>query len=184
MKFKNRVTLMLIALNIIVYLYQVYLRSKHPEAEFIFMLENAISNQGQIKTIITNMFIHKDIFHLGMNMLGLYFLGSYIEKNMKENKYLMLYFVSGLVASLFSLLYVTFITPNLVIGASGAIFGLWAYFSLYKNEFNEFLLMAGVTNIAMIAGGLPIAWYAHLGGALAGIAIWKLEKRKKTIYKL
>jgi membrane associated rhomboid family serine protease len=182
----NKITIMLISVNIIVYFYQVYLRTKFPEAEFLFMLDNAISNKGQLKTLVTNMFIHKDIFHIGMNMMGLYFLGSYIEGTMKEKKYFILYFASGLIASLVSFLYVKFIDPQLVIGASGAIFGLWAYYSLYRNEFKEFLLIAGITNLAMIFGGLPIAWYAHLGGSIAGIIIWKLERKakKQTIFKL
>lgn len=188
MKLNNRITIMLIALNIIVYFYQIYLKTKYPDLGLMFMLENAISNQGSIKTLITNMFIHNDIMHLGMNMLGLYFIGSYIERNMKENKYLILYFFSGLIASIVSIFYVNFISPHLVIGASGAIFGLWAYYSLYRNEFKDFLLIAGITNIAMIMGGLPIAWYAHLGGTIGGISFWYFEQKRKnkkqTIFKL
>ena len=185
---KERITISIIVINVLVYLYQLYLGNMNPELQYFFMVDNSIHPGGNIKTIITNMFIHKDILHLGMNMLALYFIGTFLERSISEKKYIMLYFVSGLSASLISFLYIVFVSPQIVIGASGAIFGLWAYYSLYKNEFNEFLLIAGLSNIAMIFGGLPIAWYAHLGGAIAGIFLWKIEQsninnKRKNIYK-
>ena len=187
-KFKReKITITLILLNIAVYIYQVYLGMTDMNIQYNFMVDNSIHPGGSLKTILTNMFVHKDIIHLGMNMLALYFIGSFLERNMSDKKYFVLYFVSGLLASLVSFFYIIFVSPQIVIGASGAIFGLWAYYSLYKNEFNEFLLIAGLTNIAMIFGGLPIAWYAHFGGAIAGISIWYIEnkkRKKKTIYKI
>jgi len=179
-----KITLTLIIVNIIVFMYQIYLGLDNQDLSYAFMANNALSPSGNIITLITNMFIHHDIMHIGMNMFGLYFLGKYIEGTIKENKFLALYFISGLTASIISFIYINTIMPHMVIGASGAIFGLWAYYSLYRKEFKDFLIIAGITNIAMIFGGLPIAWYAHLGGAIGGIGFWYYENRRKKLYKI
>jgi membrane associated rhomboid family serine protease len=68
----------------------------------------------------TSLFIHASASHLFFNMLGLYFFGRVLEPEVKRKWFLAIYFASGLLGNLVFL----FTTPGIVVGASGAIFGL------------------------------------------------------------
>src|SRR2546427_11744716 len=70
-------------------------------------------------TIVTYMFLHAGPTHLLFNMLGLYFFGPRLELVIGGNRFLALYFTSGIAGALLSLF-----TPTVgIVGASGAIFG-------------------------------------------------------------
>lgn len=140
--------------------------------------------------IITHMFMHYDIKHLLFNMLGLFFLGPMVEATLGPKRFLTLYLVSGLAATLLHMLLV----KGAVVGASGAVYGVLAAFAtMFPNI--EMMLMfipvpikAKYLAIGLIVFGLisgytgmqsGIAHYAHVGGAVMGflmILYWKMAK--------
>src|SRR6185436_3814100 len=79
-------------------------------------------------TIITYMFLHGGIGHIFFNMLALFFFGPRMEAELGGNKFLGLYFTSGIAAALVSSIF-SYHTP--IIGASGAVYGVMLGFAYY-----------------------------------------------------
>jgi membrane associated rhomboid family serine protease len=76
---------------------------------------------GEWYRLLTAAFLHAGIFHLGLNMLMLWWIGAPMEEAMGRSRFLLLYVVSGLAGSAGALLW----SPDKVtVGASGAVFGL------------------------------------------------------------
>lgn len=128
--------------------------------------------------VITSMFLHANIAHLFGNMVNLFFLGEIIEKKIGPWWFLGLYFVSGIVGTV-----ATFIsevitdTPVIVIGASGAVFGLFGILLtlvLFKEIRMSTMPIARVIVIIlfMVLEGFSytdVAVWAHVGGLFGGI---------------
>jgi membrane associated rhomboid family serine protease len=77
--------------------------------------------EGEWWRLLTAAFLHANLFHLGMNMLMLWWIGAPLEEAMGRGRFLLLYVVSGLAGSAGALLW----SPGgLTVGASGAVFGL------------------------------------------------------------
>jgi rhomboid protease GluP len=126
--------------------------------------------------MFTVMFLHAGIIHLGLNMYALYLFGSLVEDAYGPVRFLAIYLVSGLLASVASFV---FGPPNLVgVGASGAIFGLlgaWFAYNYRRREMRfhranlQGAVMLIVLNLVLSAGlSSIIDWRAHVGGLVAG----------------
>ncbi len=145
-------------------------------------------------TLVSYMFFHGDIFHLAGNMLFLWVFGDNVEDAMGHAKFLVFYLLCGVIAGLAH----TFMmpgSPNPLIGASGAVAGvIAAYLMLHPRvrvwvlafQFIPLRLSAAVvlgvwivTQFIMILlpeiG--PVAWWAHIGGLVAGAALIVVLKR-------
>lgn len=132
--------------------------------------------------LFTSMWLHSlSPFHILANMLSLYVLGSQIESVLTPLRYLGLYLISGLAGNLAFWA----LGPDLpAVGASGAIFGLLG-FALVWTRFNSQVVLMTAINV-IIGFTVPnIAWQAHFGGMVAGMALaflWftlpELRKRK------
>lgn len=138
--------------------------------------------------IITHMFMHGDERHLFFNMLGLYFLGTWVESSLGPKRFLILYLSSGFVASIAQLI----LTKGAIVGASGAVFGVLAGFATMFPNMQLMLLFppipikAKYMAIGLIAIGLfsgvtgaqpGIGHFAHIGGAICGFMLihyWKM----------
>lgn len=148
--------------------------------------------------LIVSTFMHGGIFHLAFNMLYLWIFGNNVEDFLGPARFILFYVLSGLGASLTHILF----NPNSqvpMIGASGAIAGvLGAYLILYPQArvltlvFLFFFIRIIAVPAAFVLGiwiliqvlnigaGAGVAWFAHIGGFLIGIALIKLvTKRKK-----
>ena len=134
---------------------------------------------GQLWRLVTSMFVHFGILHLGMNMWCLWQLGGLCEQILGKARYLGLYFLTGVGGSLASL----FFNPVVVsAGASGAIFGLAgvlvAVLYLRKDLFPaearsallSNMLFFVVLNLALGASIPGIDMSAHVGGLVTGLA--------------
>jgi rhomboid protease GluP len=140
---------------------------------------------GQWWRMLTSMFLHFGIIHLGFNMLCLFALGSLAERLMGRAGFLVLYFASGLAGSLLSLA----ISPGVVsAGASGAIFGvvggmvtyLWLKkapidFAKAKKELQSLGIFIAYNVLYGLRPGVDIM--AHAGGLIAGLAIGAILPR-------
>ncbi len=199
------VTVVLIILNILIFLYQIF----SPEGLQYFVLRmgaipyeithfTTISHLPRISpplTLLTSLFLHGSFLHLFGNMLYLWIFGNNIEDFLGPFRYILFYLLSGLGASL---VHIIFHPSSRVpmIGASGAIAGvLGAYFLLYPQArvltlvfiwilpVPAFFILglwfvAQVMNIG-IGGG--VAWFAHIGGFLIGIALIRIYVKRRKI---
>ena len=123
--------------------------------------------------MITSTFLHSQAspLHLLFNMYSLFIFGPVLESLIGRVRFLVLYLVSGFAGSVAVLL----LAPNIqVLGASGAIFGLMgAYFvitrHLGRGQTQVFIVIALNLVIGFVIPG--VAWQAHLGGLIAGVAV-------------
>lgn len=128
---------------------------------------------GEVWRLLTGAFVHEDLWHIGFNMLALYFLGPALEALLGRLRFVGLYLASAL----FSGAVVYVVTPlNLpTIGASGAIFGLFGAVILLRRYLRvDLTWIVGVLAINVVINvifrdSLSIA--GHVGGLIAGLAV-------------
>ena len=145
-------------------------------------------------TILTSMFVHRGLFHLAGNMLYLWIFGDNVEDRLGRFRFLLFYLLSGVGAAATQILS----DPHSkipMIGASGAISGvLGAYLLLYPHArvvtlvfFGWFVrvieiravFVLGFWILVQLASGLltwgaqvgGVAWFAHVGGFVAGLVM-------------
>lgn len=179
---KPIVTKILIIINILIYLICALLLMYKPELNIIINYYGAnnyelIQSEGYLGLyrLVTSMFLHADIFHIFFNMYALYIVGSQVERYYGAKKYLLIYFISGIVGSLFSNVFMT--SGTISIGSSGAIFGLFgalAYFAYnYRAVLGNFLkgsiipVLAINLCLGLFISGIDV--FAHIGGLIAGV---------------
>lgn len=151
-------------------------------------------------TVVTSMFMHGGIMHLGGNMLYLWIFGNNVEDSMGRGRFVVFYLLCGTAAALTqSLSDPTSTVP--MIGASGAIGGvLGAYLVLHPRAnvrvFFWFLIIVRLINVpAVIVLGLwfagqvfsgvmtptgegGVAFWAHIGGFVAGVVLIPFFRRR------
>ncbi|MDF2702675.1 MAG: Rhomboid-like protein [Rubrobacteraceae bacterium] len=137
----------------------------------------ALVAQGEWWRLLSSMFLHSGAVHLGLNMLSLYFLGSFIEVAFGRGRFLALYLLSGLSGGLAYLYFGGFNVP--AVGASGAIFGLLGGvlgYALRRGTFSwqnpliRQLLILLALNLYIGFSVPNISNTAHLGGLAGGFA--------------
>lgn len=216
---KPLVTIGLIAVNILVFLYQISLQglgsAEGARATRDLFLEfglvpcrlTGLCSAGEsllapILTVPTSMFLHGGLLHLGGNMLYLWIFGNNVEDTLGHARFALFYLGSGVVAAAAQ----TALDPASavpVIGASGAVSGvLGAYLLLFPRANVLTLLVIGFfVRVVRIpapvvlgfwfvvqfvsglvtwheGGGAEVAWFAHLGGFLAGMALLLLLRSR------
>ena len=162
------------------------------EISFHFSLFN------QFISLFTYMFLHGGFWHFLGNMWSLYIFGDNIEGHFGSLRFLGFYLICGLVSGMAHfMLNPTSVVPT--IGASGAIAGVMgAYFLLYPRSkiltlvpiiiipmfiqipafvFLGIWFLIQFLNAAGSGAGSGIAWWAHIGGFIAGLVLVKLDKR-------
>jgi membrane associated rhomboid family serine protease len=182
----NLVTRILIAVNVAVYLAELAAGgSIDGTGNWIYehglLVANALYGNGtpagvahgEWWRLITSAFLHYGPFHLGINMLSLYFAGSILEQVIGRWRYLLLYLVSGLAGSAGALYW----TPNgFTVGASGAIFGVLGALLVLERRGN---IATGGQVAGLIVLNLVITFAyrssisvgGHVGGLIAGVLL-------------
>jgi membrane associated rhomboid family serine protease len=145
-------------------------------------------------TILTSMFVHGGLFHLAGNMLYLWIFGDNVEDRLGRVRYLLFYLLSGVGAAAAQILS----DPHSkipMVGASGAISGvLGAYLLLYPHarvvtlvffgwlvrviEIRALIVLGFWIVVQLVSGLLTwgaqvggVAWFAHVGGFVAGLVM-------------
>ena len=127
--------------------------------------------------MITSTFLHGGIFHILLNMWALWVMGQFMEAAIGRLKFVILYLISGFAGSV--LVVAIAPVPTLVVGASGAIFGLFgalavhAYFNRGDFQSSAFLrqiMFLIVINLVFSFLWSGISWQAHIGGLVGGAA--------------
>lgn len=179
-------SLTLIIINVVIYLFQIAI----PKITEMFKLTSAIV-WHQPWTLVTAMFLHGSFSHLLFNMYALLLFGPLVERKIGVKRFLVLYFVSGIVASLAALYY-----PS-ALGASGAIMGVLGmvimlfpdlrvlfFFVIPMSMRTAGIIFAAIDLLGFFAGGSSVAHLAHLAGLAVGIGYgyYLLTKKKKFIF--
>ena len=181
MAIKQRGLIVWIAfLNVIIF---AYMAIANPFLISKYALSYAKIAAGHGYTLLTYMFVHANLAHITLNTFGLLFFGYNMEKEFGAAPTLMVYLVSGIIAGAAFIL--TSAPASMVVGASGAIFGLMAYLTLvrpFKITPMPFfipmpvalatVLYAILVVPVFISGDLAkfgnVAQSAHLGGLIGG----------------
>jgi membrane associated rhomboid family serine protease len=128
-------------------------------------------DDGQWYRMLTSVFFHTNVLHIGMNMWSLWIIGPAVEQLLGRWRFLGLYLVSGLAGSALCLI-VAPDTPTL--GASGAIFGLLGALLVLQRKRGYQLgpiVMIIVVNLVATFTIPQISWEAHVGGLAAGLVV-------------
>lgn len=132
---------------------------------------------GRVWLLVSSVFLHSGFIHLALNMLSLYFLGSFVEVAFGRGRFLALYLTSGLAGGIAYLFFGDF--NGSVVGASGAIFGLLGGvlgYSLRRGTFSwqnpliRQLLILTALNLYFGFSVSNISNTAHIGGLVGGLA--------------
>lgn len=140
--------------------------------------------------LVTHIFLHAGPFHLLINMIFLFFLGSELERRIGGKRFLTVFFLSGLIAGIgYSLWSIFVLGPPfaVAVGASGALFGVFAclavlaphirlYVYFIPMKITHALILFALLDLLFIGSGDAIARSAHLSGVLAGLVMGKQIK--------
>jgi membrane associated rhomboid family serine protease len=128
---------------------------------------------GATWQLVTSMFTHVELWHIGFNMLALYVLGPQLELMLGRARFLALYLLSGLVGSAF--VYWLAAERSVTVGASGALFGLMAALLIVaikvRGDVQGLIWLVGVNVAITIFGRGFISWQGHLGGFVGGLVL-------------
>lgn len=138
--------------------------------------------------LLTVLLVHASILHVGLNMLVLWMIGRSLEPILGRWRFLVLYLIAGLGGSVA----VALIAPGTpVVGASGAIFGLFGAMLLIARHVGadvwQIAILIGINLafpfvLALFSGGgsVQISWQAHVGGLIAGGLVGLIYARTRN----
>jgi membrane associated rhomboid family serine protease len=207
------VNTLLILTNVIVFLYELTLPPRQQQvfelanATIPNHIRLAFSGHGSLEAaffpIFTSMFLHSGFLHIAGNMLFLWIFGDNVEDYFGHFPYLLFYLACGIGSGLAHIIF-NFHSSLPALGASGAISGVMgAYIVLFPRArvltlvfiffipIPAFIILgywfllqfvAGVSSVGAAATG-GVAWWAHIGGFLMGMAITGLSlgDRKQSV---
>ncbi|MFQ5585380.1 MAG: rhomboid family intramembrane serine protease [Thermodesulfobacteriota bacterium] len=200
------VTIAIILVNIVIFIYQLSIgdwgerlfvqRAGAIPYEITHLRDLHPPNLVPIPlTVFTALFIHGGLAHLTGNMLYLWIFGDNIEDRLGHIRFLLFYLIAGMIATLSHVL----LAPAShipMIGASGAIAGilgaylvlfpgatvstlvfLFIFFDIIKIPAVVFLVLWFAVQLMSSGLGGGIAWYAHIGGFIAGVILIRIFLR-------
>lgn len=210
LKTRPTATLVIIALNIALYAITSYTKYFLGISEYWVsaggFVPSLIVFPSQLYRIFSSMFLHADFFHILFNMYFLHLFGRAVENALGRLRYLALYLVSGIAASIFHTAFsflggfTAYVIP--AIGASGAISGIlgaylmlfpgtslvmgWFFFMFpvfFRLKAAYYLIFWFATQLiygyARLAGSTAV--FAHAGGFIAGIAVLAVVANKERM---
>lgn len=176
------VTPIIIDLNILLYLIMVFagLGIVSFKAEDLLHWGGnfrPLVEEGQWWRLLTNTFLHGGLMHIVANMVGLLFVGLFLEPAIGTKRFAIFYVATGILASIAS---IWWHAATVSVGASGAIFGMYGVFlalllrKVFPAELNKAfltstLVFVGFNLVMGLAGGIDNA--AHIGGLVSGFVI-------------
>lgn len=151
------------------------------------LIPYSVVTNYEIWRIFTYMFLHGGFWHLLLNMWGVYLFGSMLEQYMGSKKFLFLYFISGIFAGVFWVLF-NWNSMAVCIGASGALFGILTGAALlFPNSMIMLLIppiplklrtfaiiYALIETFSAVTGfDGQVAHLAHIGGLIGGYLVMR-----------
>ncbi len=173
----QNVTKILVIINVIVFLINYILGYSFYQFIFGALL---ITSPSTWLSILLAGFTHFSIMHIFFNMSFLLSVGPMLEQLLGRSKFLILYFISLFVSGLVVIIFGNELA--MTAGASGALYGLFAYFVCYMFKYGtdpihkrNVLSTFGINVlITFLIPGISIA--GHIGGAIAGVVIFYINE--------
>ena len=159
--------------------------------DYILILGAKINSRiaaGELWRLVTPLFIHASLLHIGFNLYALFSLGQQMETFYGPLRFTLLFFLAGLAGSIASLLF----NPAISVGASGAVFGLIGAEGvlLYRNRallgprgrraLQNVIAIIVLNLFIGLQGGIDN--WAHFGGLIGGLTlgwfvgpVWRLD---------
>lgn len=180
----------LLIINVIVFVAFYMIFPQYTRATYLYY---PTMDAFQPYQLISHMFMHGSESHILFNMMSLFFLGPMVEQRMGSKRFLIFYLLCGFgaMALHLGLTYLGQLDPRVpVVGASGAIMGVFVAFAMFYPNTKLMLLfppipikakflMLGLIAFDLFSGvsgmNTGIAHFAHLGGVIAGallITMW------------
>lgn len=183
------VTYIIIGICVLNFIIQTIMKTKFSDSSSVMVFLGAeyktfTLGLNEYYRLFTYAFVHADIIHLTCNMISLYSIGRYVEYRYGHLKYLLILFYSivigGLTQGILS-------DNSICIGISAGIYGLLVIFIIDA-------ITSGMINLRALLPTILInlflnflsttAWMAHLGGAIAGFAIYYCFQNTKSIPRI
>jgi membrane associated rhomboid family serine protease len=172
----------IIVANVVVFFLQNLIP---PINAYLALTPRLAVERGFVWQIVTYMFLHGSFWHLFFNMLVLWFFGNMVESVWGARRFMRYYIVCGIGGAL---LHMAFQYNASVIGASGAVFGVYLatamlfpdaqvmlYF-LIPVKVKYFVMGLAILQLAQgISGPSGVAYFAHMGGMLTGVFFFRAE---------
>jgi membrane associated rhomboid family serine protease len=146
---------------------------------------------GQYWRLLTCLFLHKDLTHCVVNLLGLYWFGRIAQNIFGTPRFLAIYFISGMLSGVAHTLF----DPNtLEVGASGAVMGMFGAVAAGIFRMKDYLperiwrvelyWLAALAIVSVISDQIipQVAIFAHLGGMVAGLVYGLIVRVPKPAY--
>lgn len=190
--------LIILLVNVLVFIFtelkpEYVLDWFNPSAFHLGLHPNTFASQPW--TLLTNCFVHANFYHILGNMVTLYFFGTYLTQLVGETKFLATYFLGGLAGSACYLLWALYAPgswgnpDSVVIGASGAVYAIGGALAVLQPNVKVLLffiipmplwvaVIGGFVLLSLISADLGIAWEAHLGGLVLGLAAGLYFRRR------
>jgi len=139
-------------------------------------------------TILTNMFVHAGFGHIFGNMLTLFFFGRALTMLAGANRFLLVYFVGGIVGGIFYLLLGE--PLSIAVGASGAVYAIAGALVVMRPNLKVllyFIVPMPLWLVVLVFFGIwsfipGVAWQAHLGGLIIGLIAGFIFRRRERYY--
>ncbi len=184
---------------------EVYFHYGVIPSEIFHLIQTGTPLEPLFLPFLSAMFLHGGWFHVIGNMWYLWIFGDNVEDRLGHFRYLLFYLAAGIIGSIAHIL-TNPTSPVPVIGASGAIAGvLGGYLISFPRSrvlalvpFFFFLTLMEVPAVIYLAlwfvlqlfngtlslGGVanPVAWWAHIGGFIAGMVLIKLMAPRRVRY--
>jgi membrane associated rhomboid family serine protease len=191
----------LLIINIVVFFLQALFDSPRAGSPMTDWFGAVATRWYELWRYVTFQFLHAGVWHLALNMLGLYFLGTPLEQRFGSRWFLKFYLACGVVAGIaFVLMGMIFTEGNWrpIVGASGGVYGTIVAAAVYFPHFRLIFLffpvpirlaaviifsIMGFTIISGIGGNRDSQFWsdvAHFGGA-ATAGVWILLKGKVNL---
>jgi membrane associated rhomboid family serine protease len=181
----------IILINVVVF----FLQHLIPIVNALFALRpRMVVENFFIWQLVSYMFLHGGFGHIFFNMLMLWLFGSTVESVWGPRHFLRYYIFCGVGGALFSMIF-SYNSP--VVGASGAIFGLYlAYAMMFPDSYVYLMflipikakyLVAGLAVFQLangLAGPSGVAYFAHLGGMAAGLLFFRGEITQRLKFSM
>jgi len=185
----------LIAINLVVHLVRLLLPPAQDDAVVEALGFSPASLHGPphllpILSLLTYQFFHGSWDHLAINMISLLAFGPGVERPLGRTRFVLIYLASGVAGALLEAAFAAPQSDDLLVGASASISGafgallvIWGVYRRGRRPLGIvpmallWIVLMAVTGILGVgAQGSPVAWIAHIGGFVAGMALGALLK--------
>jgi len=199
-------TLGLIAANVLVFVLQVTLLGDMTEVGLMLipatftgdlLRPEEIAVVPEWATIVTSAFLHADFWHLFGNMLFLWVFGDNVEDALGHIRFVVFYLLCAMAGGVAHILWDP-VSQAPLLGASGGVAGIVAAYLVLHPRVRVWVLVLGKIPLrlpafwiigawivfqvawALIEGDIAVAWWAHVGGIVAGVVLVLILRKPGT----